>query len=87
VQRLIFSETKYPNVKRHAQAAITKDWPRIHVVNRPGSHARRNRLLEGIPTLAGFDRDEYPPAVGRGRANGYLRGLVRGSTRWAGWRT
>ncbi len=24
------------------------------------------------------DRDEYPPAVGRGRANGNQKGLVRG---------
>ena len=47
-------------------------------MNRPGSDARRDRLLEGIPTVPGFDRDEYPPAVGRGRANGDLRGLVRG---------
>ena len=29
-------------------------------------------------TRAGFDRDEYPAAVGRGRANGKQRGLVRG---------
>jgi hypothetical protein len=30
------------------------------------------------PTKAGFDRDEYPAAVGRGKANGSARGLVRG---------
>lgn len=39
---------------------------------------RRDRLLEDIATRPGFDRDEYPPAVGRGRANGDQRGLVRG---------
>jgi Deoxyribonuclease NucA/NucB len=43
------------------------------VANRPGADKRRDRLLEDIPTKAGFDRDEYPPAVGRGK------GLVRGS--------
>lgn len=48
------------------------------VLNRPGADERRDRLLEGIPTRAGFDRDEYPAAVGRGRANGRQRGLVRG---------
>jgi hypothetical protein len=31
-----------------------------------------------IPTQASFDRDEYPPPVGRGRANGNQKGLVRG---------
>ena len=29
-------------------------------------------------TRAGFDRDEYPAAVGRGRANAKQRGLIRG---------
>ena len=48
------------------------------VLNRKGTDARRDRLLEGIPTKAGFDRDEYPAAVGRGRANGTSRGLIRG---------
>ena len=40
---------------------------------------RRERLLQDIPTKTGFDRDEYPPAVGRGRAYNDQRGLVRGS--------
>jgi hypothetical protein len=48
------------------------------VVNRKGADARRDRLLEGIPIRAGFDRDEYPAAVGRGRPYGDQRGLVRG---------
>ena len=48
------------------------------VLNRPRADSRRDRLLDDIPTKAGFDRDEYPAAVGRGRANGDKRGLVRG---------
>ena len=56
-----------------------KGSPRILVLNRPGAEARRDRLLEEIPTRPGFDRDEYPPAVGRGRANVNQRGLVRGT--------
>ena len=59
-------------------AAIAKGWPRILVVNRPGKGERRERLLQNIPTKPGFDRDEYPPAVGHGAYNGQ-RGLVRGS--------
>jgi hypothetical protein len=48
------------------------------VINRKGADARRDRLLDAFPTRPGFDRDEYPAAVGRGRPNGDLHGLVRG---------
>jgi len=80
VQRLVFSSNKYPNIKAHTLAAIAKGWPRILVLNRPGAAQRRDRLLEnsGLAPRATEDRDEYPPAVGRGRANGSQKGLVRG---------
>jgi hypothetical protein len=78
VQQLRFSATKYPNIKLHTEQAIAKGWPRVMVLNRPGADDRRDRLLEDIPTKARFDRDEYPAAVGRGRANGTAKGLVRG---------
>ena len=80
VQRLLFSTAKYPNIKAHTEAAIAKGWPRILVLNRPHADKRRDRLLEesGLPPRATEDRDEYPPAVGRGRANGNQKGLVRG---------
>jgi len=80
VQRLVFSSNRYPNIKAHTLAAIAKGWPRILVLNRPGAAQRRDRLLEdsGLPSRADEDRDEYPPAVGRGRANGSQKGLVRG---------
>jgi len=77
VQRLRFSTSKYPNIKRHAETAIAKGWPSVMVLNRPGADERRARLLRGVPTKPGFDRDEYPAAVGRGRADGARRGLVR----------
>ena len=48
------------------------------VVNRKGADKRRDRLLALIPTKPGFDRDEYPEAVGRGKANGSSIGLVLG---------
>jgi len=78
VQRLVFSRTSYPNIRRHYLGALRRGWPRVMVLNRPGADSRRDRLLEGFPTRDGFDRDEYPAAVGRGRANGKSRGLVRG---------
>ena len=50
------------------------------MLNRPGADRRRDRLLDesGLAPRANEDRDEYPPAVGRGRPNGNQRGLVRG---------
>ena len=76
--RLLFSKTKYRHIRQHVMNALGKGWPRVMVLNRKGADERRDRLLEGIPTRAGMDRDEYPAAVGRGRPNGDLRGLVRG---------
>jgi hypothetical protein len=74
VQRLVFSGVEYPNVRRHFRGALRRGWPRVLVVNRRGADARRDRLLEDIPTRDGYDRDEYPPAVGRGRGKGLERG-------------
>jgi long-subunit acyl-CoA synthetase (AMP-forming) len=74
VQRIVFSAQKYPNVRRHFRGALRRGWPRRLVVNRRGADARRERLLRDIPTREGFDRDEYPPAVGRGRGPGLERG-------------
>ena len=77
VQRIVFRRASYPNIRRHYLGAVDRGWPRVMVINRPGADARRDRLLEGVPTRDGFDRDEYPAAVGRGRANGKSRGLVQ----------
>src|SRR4051794_3001944 len=74
VQPISFSGTKYPNIKRHTERAIRKGWPSVLVLNRSGADARRNRLLSAWPTRAGEDRDEYPPAVGRGRGPGLTKG-------------
>jgi len=75
VQRLVFSAAKYPNIRRHfRRAVLRRDWPLRLVVNRSGADERRERLLRDIPTREGFDRDEYPPAVGRGRGPGLERG-------------
>ena len=80
VQRIVFARSRYPNIHRHYLAAVRRGWPKIMVINRDGADRRRDRLMRGVPTRDGFDRDEYPAAVGRGRANGDARGLVRGSS-------
>lgn len=84
VQRIVFSRAKYPGIRRHYLRAVRSGWPRILVVNRPGADARRDRLMDegALPPRSGFDRDEYPPAVGRGRG---ARALKRGINP-IGWR-
>jgi hypothetical protein len=74
VQRIEFPRAKYPNIRRHFRGALRRGWPRALVLNRTGADARRDRLLAGIPTKDGYDRDEYPPAVGRGRGKGLTKG-------------
>jgi hypothetical protein len=74
VQNLTFSKAKYPHFRAHFLAAVRKGWPRTLVLDRAGASARRDRLLGGFPTRAGYDRDEYPPAVGRGLGKGLVGG-------------
>jgi hypothetical protein len=74
LQRIVFSAEEYPNVRRHFRGALRRGWPRRLVLNRRGADERRERLLRDIPPREGFDRDEYPPAVGRGRGPGLERG-------------
>jgi hypothetical protein len=81
VQSIAFSATKYPNIRAHFRKAVRRGWPRTLVLNRPGADARRDRLLRDVLTRPAYDRDEYPPAVGRGRGTG----LVGGSAP-RGWR-
>jgi hypothetical protein len=81
VQRIGFSATKYPNIRRHFLKAIRNGWPETLVVDRRGTEARRNKLLANVATRAGYDRDEYPPAMGRGRGS---EALTRGANP-VGW--
>lgn len=60
----------YPNIRRHFLDALRKGWPRTLVLNRSGADARHDRLLAPHPTRPGQDRDEYPPALGRGKGLG-----------------
>jgi hypothetical protein len=74
VQNVSFSATKYPHIRAHFLAALGRGWPGTLVVDRVGADARRERLLRGLATRSGWDRDEYPPAVGRGMGPGLTAG-------------
>jgi hypothetical protein len=62
-----FSATKYPHIRRHYLRALRRGWPAVLTLHRAGADRRRDQLLEDVPTRDGYDRDEYPPAVGRRR--------------------
>ncbi len=66
VQSISFSGTRYAAVRRHYERALARGWPAVLVLNRAGAIERRERLMRGRSTREGYDRDEYPPAVGRG---------------------
>jgi hypothetical protein len=68
------SRARFPHVLAHAERAAARGWPSVYVITRRGADARRERLLRDIPTRPGFDRDEVPPALGRGRGSGLTRG-------------
>jgi hypothetical protein len=65
VVRIGLSSTRYPEVRSHWEAAISRGRPRVLTVHREGAASRRTRLLRGIPTKPGHDRDEYPMAMAR----------------------
>jgi hypothetical protein len=75
VQNITFSKTKYPNIRKHFLRALRRGWPRTPVLNRTGAAERRARLLEGVATKPGYDRDEYPPALARGKGLGLTKGI------------
>ncbi|CAN5217539.1 sporulation-specific Dnase NucB [soil metagenome] len=68
------SRIRYPNVLAHAERAAAQGWPSVYVITRRAADTRRDRLLRDIPTRRGYDRDEVPPAIGRGRGNGLTAG-------------
>lgn len=78
------SSTRYARILAHAQRAIAKGWPATLVVHRTGADDRRDRLLAGIPTRPGLDRDEYPPAMARTSWKADVAYVPSGENRSAG---
>lgn len=82
--RVGLSRTKYPLVRAHWERAIAKGWPRTLKIHRKGAARRRSRLLAGMPTRAGQDRDEYPPASARTTVKADVEYVASGQNRGAG---
>ena len=74
-----FRAEDYPDIKKHYEDAIAGRgesgvrWPRILILDRFGDDdkERRKKLMRmkkaEFPPRGDMDRDEYPPAIGRGR--------------------
>jgi hypothetical protein len=62
---VLISPGRYPYTADHVVDAIAAGEPGILHLDRAGADANRDASLRGIPTRAGYDRDEYPPAVSR----------------------
>lgn len=89
VTPMVFDSHKYRHIRDHHHAALKAGWPKVLVLNRRpegrnGAIGRRARLMRSVqattPPRARQDRDEYPPAIGRGDGKGLERG--RNPTGW-----
>lgn len=83
--RIPLTSARHSTVIAHANYAIrVKHYPRIMILNRAGAASRRTALLKGVVTRPGYDRDEYPAAVGRRVIKADVRLIPSGQNRSAG---
>jgi hypothetical protein len=59
------SRKKYPESAQHIEEAIKEGQPDILTIDRRGASSRRKASLQGVNTVPGLDRDEYPPAMSK----------------------
>jgi len=68
---------RHARILDHAHDAIDRGLPERLTIKRDEATGNRRLSLRGIPTRAGFDRDEYPPATadegGKGASVRYVR--------------
>jgi hypothetical protein len=60
---ITFPSDKYPETAAHIRAAIAKGKSTICTIDRGGADSNRSKSLAGVPTKAGYDRDEWPMAM------------------------
>jgi hypothetical protein len=84
VIRVVLPPARYPHILAHVRYATSHGWPRVLVVNRRGAAHRRDVATSVLPTRPGFDRDEYPAAVGRTTLTADVRYVPSGENRSQG---
>jgi hypothetical protein len=76
---------KYPAAAGHVADAQAAGQPDVLTVDRAGAADRRRQAIAGVPTQAGTDRDEYPPAVtAEGGSGASVRRIPSSDNRGAG---
>jgi hypothetical protein len=70
-------DRRHARILDHAHDAIDRGLPERLTIKRDEAAGNRRLSLRGIPTRAGHDRDEYPPATadegGKGASVRYVR--------------
>ena len=57
------SKKKYPESAKHKEEAVKNGQPDTLTIDRKGASERRKKSLQGVDTIPGSDRDEYPPRL------------------------
>lgn len=79
------SSSRYPETTDHIADAIAAGQPSLLHIDRAHEDAHREASLADYPPRAGFDRDEYSPAVSReGGAGADVRYIDPSDNRGAG---
>jgi RHS repeat-associated protein len=82
---IVIDHTKHPETAKHIDDAQRAGHSRICTLCRSGADANRKESLRGIPTLKGYDRDEYPFAMCvEGGKDASVRYVVPSDNRGAG---
>jgi RHS repeat-associated protein len=79
------SRSRFPESAAHIEEAQAAGQPSTLTIDRAGAAGRRAKALRGLTPRAGFDRDEYPPALFREGGEGASVKYIRpGDNRGAG---
>ena len=62
-KEVVVDAAKHPESAKHVEDAQKAGQPDVLTVDRGGAKNNRKESLKGTTTVAGKDRDEYPPAV------------------------
>lgn len=86
---LVFPSDRYPETSLHIFGAIEQGYSDVCTIDRAGADENRKESLKGIPTMEGYDRDEWPMAMceegGKGASVAYISASDnRGAGSWVG---
>lgn len=82
---VFIDSNKYPQSAEHIRACIQMGYSDVLTLNREGADENRRLSLAGIETMAGMDRDEYPPATFvEGGSGAHVAHILSGDNRGSG---